>query len=286
MKLSFFSCLLFSAIACSELQAAEESHHAVSDEVIAQQNAKLAAATKDKGYGPQSPRDISVKTGSDMRLFALAPSYEHMNLCNIHMHLNAEHKGGEFTTYAGNGNGKGMGTGYKYDGKLSQAELKPFDEPVCAGEHGSLHSGDTVEVHYVHTSAMAVPGVSLGACMTEAIKNPELRVEAQVFVLVNDPKALDFNKLAAVTMHDGYNQATNIPNNTGKPIEYAGSTTGPDYNEVASPFQVSWGVRPKVAKVNIATMGQWCKANPFKESEAHAVRNLVTNPDLLSKIDD
>jgi hypothetical protein len=52
---------------------------------------------------------------------------------------------------------------------------------------------------------------SIGACMTEAIKNPELRVEAQVFVRVNDPKALDFNKLAAVTMDDGYKQATNIP---------------------------------------------------------------------------
>ena len=35
MKLSFFSCLLFSAVVCSDLQAAEESHHAVSDEVIA-----------------------------------------------------------------------------------------------------------------------------------------------------------------------------------------------------------------------------------------------------------
>jgi len=286
MKLSFFACLLFSAVVCSDLQAAEASHHAVSDDVIAQQNAKLAAATKDKGYGPQSPRDIDIKTGSDLRLFALAPSYEHMNLCNIHMHVNAEHKGGEFTTYAGNGNGKGMGSGYKYNGKLSNAELAPVKDPICAGEHGSLQSGDTIEVHYVHTSAMAVPGVSLNSCMSEAIKNPELRVEAQVFVLVNDSKALDFTKLAAVGVDDGYHQALNIPDNTGEPVQYAGSTTGPDYNEVASPFQVSWGVRPKVAKVNIATVGTWCKANPFKESEAHAVRNLVTNPDLLSKIDD
>lgn len=286
MKLSFFSCLLFSAVVCSDLQAAEASHHAVSDEVIAQQNAKLAAATKDKGYGPQSPRDINVKTGSDLRLFALAPSYEQMNLCNIHMHLNAEHKGGEFTTYAGNGDGKGMGSGYKYNGKLSKAELTPVKEPICAGEHGSLHSGDTVELHYVHTSAMATPGATLNSCMSEAIKNPELRVEAQVLVLVNDSKALDFNKLAAVGMDDNYHQALNIPENTGEPVEYAGSTTGPDYNEVASPFQVTWGVRPKVAKVNIATVGAWCRANPFKESEAHAVRNLVTNPDLLSKIED
>lgn len=105
-------------------------------------------------------------------------------------------------------------------------------------------------------------------------------------MLVNDSKALDFNTLAAVGMDDGYHQALNIPDNTGDPVEYAGSTTGPDYNEVASPFQVSWGVRPKVAKVNIATVGSWCKSNPFQETHAHAVRNLVTNPDLLSKIDD
>lgn len=286
MKLSLFSCLLFSAVVCSDLQAAEASQHAVSDEVIAQQNARLAAATKGKGYGPQSPRDIDVKTGNNQRVFSLASSYEQMNLCNIHMHVSAEHKGGEFTTYAGNGNGKGMGSGYKYNGTLSKAELTPVKEPICAGEHGSLHSGDTIEVHYVHTSAMATPGATLNSCMSEAIKNPELRVEAQVFVLVNDSKALDFTKLTAVGMDDGYHQALNIPQNTGEAVEYAGSTTGPDYNEVASPFQVSWGVRPKVAKVNIATVGAWCKANPFKESEAHAVRNLVTNPDLLSKIDD
>ncbi|MDR7123035.1 delta-class carbonic anhydrase [Rheinheimera soli] len=286
MKLSFFSCLLFSAVVCSDLQAAKASHHAVSDEVIAQQNARLAAATKDKGYGPQSPRDIGVKTGNNQRVFGQAPSYEQMNLCNIHMHVSAEHKGGEFTTYAGPGDGKGMGSGYKYNGKLSKAELTPVKEPICAGEHGSLHSGDTIEVHYVHTSAMAAPGATLNACMSEAIKNPELRVEAQVFVLVNDSKALDFTKLAAVGMDDGYHQAPNIPQNTGEPVEYAGSTTGPDYNEVASPFQVSWGVRPKVAKVNIATVGAWCKANPFNESMAHGVRNLVTNPDLLSEIDD
>ncbi len=286
MKLSFFTCLLFSSLSCYLLQADEGSHHTVSDAVIAQQNAKLAAATKGKGYGPQSPRDINIKTGSDQRLFTLAPPYEQMNLCNIHMHLNAEHKGGEFTTYAGNGDGKGVGTGFKYNGQLSAAELTPASGPVCAGKHGSLHSGDTIEVHYVHTSAMAIPGATLNSCLSPAIKNPELRVEAQVFVLVNDPQALNFNQLAAVTMHDGYNQASNIPNNTGEAVEYAGSTTGPEYNEMASPFQVSWGVRPKVAKVNIASLAQWCQANPFQESEAHAVRNLVTNPDLLSKIDD
>lgn len=176
MKPSVFSCLFISTLMPGVLHSAEPHSHAVSDEVIAQQHAKLAAATKDKGYGPQSPRDIDLRTGSDRRLFTLAPSYKNMNLCNIHMHVNAEHKGGEFTVYAGNGDGKGVGSGCQYNGTLSAAELTPVSDTICAGDHGSLHSGDTIEVHYVHTSAMAVPGATLNSCMSDAIKNPELRV--------------------------------------------------------------------------------------------------------------
>ena len=43
-------------------------------------------------------------------------------------------------------------------------------------------------------------------------------------------------------------------------------------------------VRPKVAKVNIETVDDWCKGNLFKENHAHGVRTLVTDPDLLSEI--
>jgi len=39
-----------------------------------------------------------------------------MNLCDIHFHKNAEHKGGEFTTYAGHGDGHGYLSGFKYNG--------------------------------------------------------------------------------------------------------------------------------------------------------------------------
>ena len=81
-----------------------------------------------------------------------------------------------------------------------------------------------------------------------------------------------------------HNKWVNIPNNTGSAVQYSGSTTGPSYNEKGSPFQVSWSVRPKVAKVNIDTVGQWCKGNTFKEDHAHGVRNLVRNPKLLSTI--
>ena len=96
------------------LYAASESEEAVPDDVIADQRAVLAKATDGAGYGPQSPRDIDSISGGNARQFETAPGYKAMNLCNIHFHEGAEHKGGEFTTFAGNGDGKGHGTGYRY----------------------------------------------------------------------------------------------------------------------------------------------------------------------------
>jgi hypothetical protein len=70
----------------------------------------------------------------------------------------------------------------------------------------------------------------------------------------------------------------------GTPVQYSGSTTGPSYNEQGSPFQVTWNVRPKVAVVNIDSVARWCDSNVFEEDHAHAVRNLVKNPALLSPL--
>lgn len=263
------------------IQAKEAGHHA-DEATIAAQNAALEKNTDGKGYGPQAPRDLASKKGANKRTFATAPAYQQMNLCNVHFHKNAEHKGGEFTTYAGHGDGHGFESGYKYSGKLSAAESKPLSEEVCNSEHGGLQAGDTIELHYVHSTAQVVPGPTLNSCLSESDSNPQLRVEAQVFVLVNDPKAADFNALTQVGQVNGYQQALNVPKNTGNPIHYAGSTTGPAYNEKGSPLQVSWSVRPKVVKVSAETVGQWCKSNIFKEDHAHGVRNLVTNVNLLS----
>lgn len=254
------------------------------DSLIAEQRAALAAATDGVGFGPQAPRDIDAAAGSNGRLFQPAPAFTDMNLCNIHMHESAEHKGINFSKYAGNGDGKGYGTGFLYSGELSAAETAPLAEEVGIGEHGGLQAGDTIEVHYVHTTAKVEPGPTLGACLSEAIMNPQLRVETQVYVLVNDDSALDFMKLTEVGQVNGLYQAMNIPSDTGDAVQYAGSTTGPSYNEKGSPLQVSWSVRPEVAKVNIKTVGTWFSDNIFDEDHAHGVRNLVTNPDLLSPI--
>ncbi|WP_299606017.1 delta-class carbonic anhydrase [uncultured Tateyamaria sp.] len=258
----------------------------VSDDVIAAQRAALAAETAGKGYGPQAPRDLNTLTGDNARTFETAPAYAQMNLCNIHFHEGAEHSGGEFTTYIGNGDGKGYNTGFAYDGELTEAELAPVDYPVGpVGKNGALEPGDTIEVHYVHTTALVDPGPTLASCLSEAIINPQLRVETQVFVLVNDETAADFVDLTEVGMVDGYHQALNIPSDTGTPITYAGSTTGPSYNEKGSPIQVSWSVRPRVQKVHIGSIAAWFADNIFDERKGHGVRNLVINPDLISNID-
>lgn len=277
-------CIITLAMTTSFGVLAKDANTPVSDAVISEQRQELAENTEDEGFGPQSPRDIDSKAGNNTTLFSTAPSYTEMNLCNIHFHKNAEHKGGEFTVYAGNGDGEGYHTGYRYSGKLSDAELAPVKNKVCPSKHGDLKPGDTIEVHYVHSTAQVEPGPTLGACLSDANKNPQLRVETQVYVLVNDKNAYDFEELTKHEVQDGVHQAVAIPTNTGKPIQYMGSTTGPGYNEKGSPFQVTWSVRPKVAKVNIETVGDWCEGNAFDEDHAHGVRNLVVNKDLLSEI--
>ncbi|MBL1321440.1 MAG: hypothetical protein COA63_010335 [Methylophaga sp.] len=255
-----------------------------SNQVIAQQRELLAKNTLNKGFGPQSPRDIDSTIGNNTVAFNSSPDFTKMNLCNIHFHKNAEHKGGEFTKYAGNGDGHGFQSGYMFSGSLSAEELKPIDQEICPSKHGSLNSGDTIEVHYVHSSAQIEPGPTLASCLSDSIANPQLRVETQVYVLVNDESAKDFGELTKYGVKNDRHQALNIPDNTGTPVQYSGSTTGPSYNEKGSPLQVSWSVRPKVSKVNIKTVGEWCKGNVFNEDHAHGVRNLVVNPNLLSKI--
>ena len=269
---------------CSSTKHLDAEVKHVTQEFIAEQNERLAKNAMAEGAGPQSPRDLGALIGTNKVNFLTAPASTSMNLCNIHFHHSAEHKGGEFTTFAGSGDGRGHHTGYKYSGQLNASELAPATAAACPSEHGGLKPGDTIELHYVHSSAPVKPGPTLGACLSEAVKDPYLRVQTQVMVLVNDKSAYDFGKLTEIGEKNGYQQAVNMLNHTGMPIQYAGSTTGPAYNEKPSPLKVSWSVRPQVVKVNIDSVGAWCKGNVFKEDHAHAVRNLVTRQELLSPI--
>lgn len=287
MNKTFISLAVASTIVFASGHGESHSEHKiVSDKVIADQRANLAKNTDGKGFGPQAPRDINSIYGTNNDTFSKAPDRSKMNLCDIHFHKNAEHKGGEFNKYAGNGDGHGYHGGWVYSGDpLTHMEMEATHEDICPSHHGNLYPGDTIEVHYVYSTAPgATLGNSLGTCLSKSINNPQLRVEAQVYVLVNDKNAADFEELTKYGKINGRNQALNIPITTGTPVEYEGSTTGPGYNEKASPFQVSWSVRPKVMKVNIESVGKWCKGNVFEEDHAHGVRNIVKKQSLLSQI--
>lgn len=261
----------------STCSMAEERSHAVS------MHHEVVAGAACEGFGPQAPRDIDNVAGDNKRSFSLAPAYKEMNLCNIHFHNNAEHKAKAFSIYAGEGE-HGHGGGYRCNigTSLSKAELKAPKQDICQG----LKPGETIEVHWVHSSCEVKPGEGLGSCMSESCANPDLRVETQVFTVVNDSSALNFNDFAYDgNIVNGFHQAKSLPVNTGKAIEFMGSTTGPKFTEQqCSPLQVSWSVRPQCAKVDINSLGEWCKDNVFKENHAHGVRKLVINPKLLSKI--
>lgn len=243
---------------------------------------------KDKpscqGFGPQTPRDIDQLSGTNKRSFSLAPDYTKMNLCNIHFHTNAEHKARDFAIYAGRGDEKGVGGGYQcaISQSLSKAELKPISKSVCNG----IEPGDTVEFHWVHSSCDVSPGPTLGACLSDSCANPDLRVETQVFTVVNDNNAMDFDDFRYAGANEGgLHQVKALPTSTGQAVEFAGSTTGPSYNaQKCSPLQVSWSVRPYCAKLSIQSLAKWCENNDFDENRAHGVRELVTDPALLSEI--
>lgn len=237
-----------------------------------------------QGYGPQTPRDIASVAGNNKRVFTLAPPATQMNLCNIHTHTNAEHKGPGFSVFAGDDEHGG------YQCNESDS-LIPAELADPANGHGAFHGikpGDSIEVHWVHTSCDVAPGEGLGSCLSDACMNPELRVEAQVFLVVNDPNALDFSDFAYDgQVVNGLHQARSLPNGTGDPVVFAGSTTGPKYTQsVCSPLQVTWSVRPRCAKIDVASLYRWAgQGNIFKEDHSHGVRQLVTAPELLAPID-
>ncbi len=231
--------------------------------------------------GPQTPRDISNPVGLNTVEFAMAPASSEMNLCNIHTHTNAEHKGPGFSVFVSAEDDGGYACNGTAD--LSEAELAP-----APGAYQGVTPGETIEVHWVHTSCDATPGPGLGACVPEGCTDPVLRVETQVFLVVNDASALDFTELAyGGNMVEGRPQPKLIPSNTGEPVIFRGSTTGPSYDQqTCSPAQVTWSVRPQCAKLDINSLHRWAEAgNVFEETKSHGVRQLVTAPELLSPIE-
>lgn len=231
--------------------------------------------------GPQTPRDIASVAGLNTVTFAKAPPASEMNLCNIHTHTNSEHKGPGFSVFVDASDHGGYACNGTAD--LTEAELAPSE-----GAFKGVKSGETIEVHWVHTSCDATPGEGLGACVPETCTDPVLRVEAQTFLVVNDENALDFMDMTyGGNVVDGLHQAKSIPSDTGTPVNFLGSTTGPSYTQsTCSPAKVTWNVRPQCAKLDINSLHTWAESgNVFNETKSHGVRQLVTAPELLSAIE-
>ena len=231
--------------------------------------------------GPQTPRDIASSAGLNTVVFPFAPPAGEMNLCNIHTHTNAEHSGPGFSVFVSDADDGGYACNETAD--LTAAELAPAE-----GAYQGVEPGDTIEVHWVHTTCAAAPGEGLGACVPDTCNDPLLRVEAQAFLVVNDPDALDFTAMAyGGNIVDGLHQARMIPATTGEPVLFRGSTTGPSYDQsTCSAAQVTWSVRPQCARLDINSLHRWAEqGNVFNETGSHGVRQLVTAPELLSPIE-
>jgi len=234
--------------------------------------------------GPQTPRDIALTSGTNPNRFALAPESDQMNLCNIHTHTNAEHKGPGFSVYAGDG----VNGGYQCNETASLTEAELSDPANGTGAFKGVKPGDTIEVHWVYTSCDVSPGEGLGSCLSETCTAPLLRVEAQAFLVVNDSDALDFNDFVYDgTTTNSRHQPKALPTGTGSPVVFRGSTTGPSYTQsVCSALEVTWSVRPSCAKLDINSLNAWAESgNVFNETKSHGVRQLVTAPGLLSEIE-
>ncbi len=249
--------LLVSVALASNLYAGENKHHAPKEE------------NQCIGAGPQSPRDIDNRAGSNAVIFKEAPSIKDMNRCNIHFHRNAEHKAAAYSTFVEDGDHSGWACQEPATGRLSE---KHAEYNGCEG----IMEGDTIEVHWVYTTCdINTPGVEplgggLKACLTTMCPNPQLKVVAQVFVLQKNGK-LKFSE-SPISHSDST-------------VVYTGSTTGPSWNNNhCSPLEVTWDVKKTCDTLDIDAFSNWCSNNKYKEQHAHGVRKLVTSEALLSKI--
>jgi len=281
--LTFTAAAMVLAACSSGLNDAKTDAPDIIKEVV-KETVKTSEVDLCTDMGPQTPRDIASLSGKNLMEFAMAPASSEMNLCNIHTHTNAEHKGPGFSVFVNDTDNGGYACNDSKD--LTAAELT--DPANGKGAFKGVKPGDTIEVHWVHTSCDIMPGEGLGSCLSDTCADPLLRVEAQVLLVVNDPEnALDFTTMDYKgKAGNGLHQPGMIPSDTGTPVVFRGSTTGPSYTQSkCSPLKVTWSVRPNCARVDISSLNRWAEqGNVFNEKKSHGVRQLVTAPELLSPI--
>lgn len=254
---------------CSSQFAQATEAKVVEQKILKTTEAKSQKTPENRceGSGPQTPRDIDKLIGKNKVLFTMAPEVKDMQLCNVHFHRFAENKSSKFSTFVQTGNSTGWACKKPLGDEIS---LHDSHDNACSG----VESGDTIEVHWVYTSCdLKAKGIARGAglkaCTTETCANPQLRVEAEVFLL---------------TKEGGMDFTGSEPSTPEESVLFAGSTTGPQWNNNnCSPLQVTWNVRKSCHELNIESLHNWCLNNQFGENHGHGVRKLVTNEFLLSK---
>jgi hypothetical protein len=236
--------------------------------------------------GPQTPRDVSGPDGSNsykVEGLQRTTSTEGMRVCNVRFHRFAEHRSqGQYDVDKGR------------DGwACRSADASSGDLQAAPGEDGGLdeealvRDGDTVEVQWAHTTCpqelideaiaaalekdpMASTGLAPCAC-----PGAEIVFEARVFRISKD---------------SGLDTLTNTPPPpTGELARYFGSTTGTLYDGKCSPIQSGWRVDRSCGELKLSALEGWLQdprgAKRFNESRPHGVRELVTDPKLLSRLD-
>lgn len=226
--------------------------------------------------GPQAPRDIDSRRGTNSTVFRTTFKTEKMNLCDIHYHWNAEHKSKEYSTFVGIE--KSEHSGWAIVEPASTDPVYREEHDIAHLLHGDVHDigvivGDTIEVHFVHSSCNVTyndldPANGLGNCSTSVCANPQLRVIAQVFKVVDHDA--DVTDLEHPMKHEDHR------------VVYTGSTTGAKHNNNhCSPLQVTWDVKKTYATIDAHGLAEWSHK---REQHAHGVRELVTHDDLLSPL--
>ena len=226
--------------------------------------------------GPQAPRDIDSRAGTNTTIFRTANKTNKMNLCDIHYHWNAEHKSKAYSTFIDVEDSEHSGWAIVEPASTDPVYRAKHD--ISHLLHGDVHDigvivGDTIEVHFVHSSCNVKfnkldPANGLGNCSTIVCANPQLRVVAQVF------KVVDHNADITDLEHP--------MNHNDRRVVYTGSTTGAKHNnDHCSPLQVTWDVKKTYATIDAHGLAEWSHK---REQHAHGVRELVTHDDLLSSI--
>ncbi|WP_179137668.1 delta-class carbonic anhydrase [Candidatus Entotheonella palauensis] len=110
--------------------------------------------------------------------------------------------------------GAGQHGGWKCNADIQSQQKAEALAPITASANGctNVQPGDTIEVHWIFSSCNVQPGEGLGACLSAECVNPQLRVEAAVYLLVNDDQAIDFGQFDYHTIdRQTYHQPTQLP---------------------------------------------------------------------------